>query len=215
MFQNLNKIKTIVVVMIVLAFCLPLNGQAQGPASALSFNGSSYVSLGTVSTAPLGDNARTVEAWVKTTSTAYGIFFAYGGTGLLQRFTVGVEGGLINVEANNSIVKWTATGVNNGAWHHISVSYPGTHLGMATVYLDGSPLSISSTNSNPVALTTTSGPGYIGSLDGASFYFNGQVDDLRVWNVARGAPTDRNTELIGNEANLVLYYKFNQSSPSR
>jgi hypothetical protein len=41
----------------------------------------------------------------------------------------------------------------------------------------------------------------------------GNLDDVRIWNVARTAAqisTNRNCELQGNETGLVAYYKFNQ-----
>ena len=46
-------------------------------------------------------------------------------------------------------------------------------------------------------------------------YFNGQMDDVRFWNVARtGAQiqANMNSELVSNEPGLVAYYKFNSSS---
>src|SRR5205085_11767980 len=46
-------------------------------------------------------------------------------------------------------------------------------------------------------------------------YFNGQIDEFRVWNVAHTASqitATMNKTLVGNEAGLVLYLKFDETS---
>jgi len=46
-------------------------------------------------------------------------------------------------------------------------------------------------------------------------YFHGQLDEVRIWNVARTPAeiqTDMGSQATGTEANLVAYWKFDQSS---
>lgn len=53
----------------------------------------------------------------------------------------------------------------------------------------------------------------VGSGNIASEYFNGDIDDVRVWNMALSQTDIVNTmncELDNSETNLVAYYKFNQ-----
>lgn len=48
-------------------------------------------------------------------------------------------------------------------------------------------------------------------------YFRGTMDEVRIWNVVRTATEisdNMNTELVGNESGLVLYFKFNQGTAS-
>ena len=46
-------------------------------------------------------------------------------------------------------------------------------------------------------------------------YFNGQIDEFRIWNVARSAAeimSTMNHTLTGNEAGLTGYWKFDETS---
>ena len=46
-------------------------------------------------------------------------------------------------------------------------------------------------------------------------FFNGQIDEFRIWSVARTAAqitSTMGTTLAGNEANLVGYWKFDETS---
>ena len=75
-------------------------------ANALDFDGvNDSVTIATLTNVPLANTARTVEAWVKVppTFTGYGMVFAYGGTAFLSRLSVGIQGGKVTVEANNSL----------------------------------------------------------------------------------------------------------------
>ena len=187
-------------------------------ANALDFDGVNdsvtITGFATLTNAPLGDSARTVEAWVKTTSTTDTKVFAYGGAALYQRFSLGINNGSIGVEANDSEVIWTST-VNDGLWHHLAVVYPGSGgIAAASVYVDGVLLTTMSTNwHGSFALATTTGAAFIGSLGGTSFFLAGTIDELRVWNVARTQAqivAAKGAELTGTEAGLVAYYPFNQ-----
>src|SRR5262249_32962800 len=53
----------------------------------------------------------------------------------------------------------------------------------------------------------------IGGLSG--FFFNGRLNEFRVWTTARSQAeiqATRNASLVGNEAGLLLYYKLDSSS---
>ena len=189
-------------------------------ANALDFDGvNDSVTIATLTNAPLANSARTVEAWVKVppTFTGYGMVFAYGGTAFLSRLSVGIQAGKVTVEANNSTVTWPAT-VNDGTWHHLAVAYPGSGgIVAASVYLDGTALTGPVSTGGSTALATVSGPAYVGSLNGASYFLTGTIDELRVWNVARTQAqiqAAKGTELTGTETGLVAYYPFNQGVAS-
>ena len=68
--------------------------------------------------------------------------------------------------------------------------------------LSGSALNVSA-NNNPIR---------IGS-DYGSRYFDGRIDEVRIWNIAReqaDIAADMNSTLSGNENGLVAYYHFNE-----
>ena len=68
--------------------------------------------------------------------------------------------------------------------------------------LSGSALNVSA-NNNPIR---------IGS-DYGSRYFDGRIDEVRIWNIAReqdDIAADMNSTLFGNENGLVAYYHFNE-----
>ncbi len=70
-------------------------------------------------------------------------------------------------------------------WHHIAATYDGT---TAKIYIDGV---VNATTTKSLAMPDTSGPLYIGSSYGSQgdgrgeVYFNGQIDEVRISNVAR------------------------------
>lgn len=95
-----------------------------------------------------------------------------------------------------------------GTWYHVAVSY-NAGTGVMNLYKNG-------------VLVSTAGavPGYtetmqqIGSFSGGNF-FNGAVDEVRIWNVARSAAdilSTMNCALNGSEAGLIAYYNFNQGA---
>ena len=219
-FVTRNRFRsTLLAIVALLSFSFFSFSAAQGPATALDFDGvDDTVTIPTFTNAPLLNSARTVEAWIKipSTFTGYGMVFAYGGPDgtayYYQRLSVGVQNGAITVESNNSTVTWPAT-VNNNAWHHLAFVYAGSGgIAAASVYLDGTALTGPTSSKGTTALATVSGPAFLGSLNGTSFFLPGTIDEVRVWNVARTQAEIRAakaTELAGNEANLVAYYQLN------
>lgn len=109
--------------------------------------------------------------------------------------------------------------VSFGTWNHAVVRY-----NASTSVLDGflngvaSPTSFTGGRSHPVS----NGFGYyyaFGVFDdtnlGSGAYFNGIIDEARIWNVARtNAQIQANmyNELVGNETGLVAYYNFNEGT---
>lgn len=116
----------------------------------------------------------------------------------------------------NNKIKLTKVGVSECAskstiadtnWHHIAVTHNGT---IATFYLDGK-ADTSITYSNTFNST---GSYTIGSR-GNNEFFEGSIDEVRVWNKVK-ASTDINTQrciaIPVNESNLRAYYKFEEGT---
>lgn len=94
-------------------------------------------------------------------------------------------------------------GIDNSDWHHIAGVFDGTTM---YLYLDGV------LNQTATATIGTSMRNIIiGKRDGYSQYYNGKLDELRIWSDVRTAAEIRENmfyHLTGQEANLVAYYPF-------
>lgn len=176
---------------------------------ALQFDGlNDYAEATNVTSLPLGNTARTMEAWLKTTQTTTGVIFNWGTTGNNQRCGLLLVNsrlyfvGQFNDLPGNIII-------NDGQWHHVAASFDGTSL---TLYVDGI-LDVSSSRT-----LSTSGSilriGRRASPDDGE-YFQGEIDEVRIWNIARtqsAIQLDKNAEIPVNTAGLVAYYKLNEGT---
>ncbi|HIC30503.1 MAG TPA: T9SS type A sorting domain-containing protein [Flavobacteriaceae bacterium] len=180
------------------------------PATHLDFDGvDDYVSANN-NLLPFGNNSRTVEAWVRTSTTTIGTIVNYGNQSSNQRFGVLVDGSgqvLVIGEFNDYT---TSTSINDNNWHHVAVTFDGILL---TIYVDG--VNVGSTNKT---YATTGDLIGIGSTYRTTFWgelLDGEIDEVRFWNVARTQSEIQNKmscELEGTETGLVGYYKFNQGN---
>ena len=74
----------------------------------------------------------------------------------------------------------------NGQWHHVAVTFDGTNQ---NVFIDGELLASQQPDVTTLA-TSPSGPSYIGAFaPGDGYFFNGTLDDLRIYNEA--VPLDK------------------------
>ncbi len=119
---------------------------------------------------------------------------------------------------DDNTVEWelftTAQDVCNGGtialneWSHIAGTYDGTVL---RVYVNGVE-ALSCPHSAPGPVGTNGHDVEIGSrLGGIGGYFDGQLDELRIWNIARSEAQIRDTmcqKLTGNETGLVANYRM-------
>lgn len=181
--------------------------------TALEFNGSipNYVQVGnSMNTVLSGTNTITVEAWCYLTSYSF-LPTIVGNYGSGMQFLLRVD--------NNRAAFWVDNGtfrVVNGAtivplntWTHIAGVWDGSSL---RVYingvLDGTITGIAGTfnaTTNPVRIGTslTSEP------------WNGKLDDVRIWSVARSATditSTMNNCVTGAEPGLLALYEFEEGS---
>jgi uncharacterized repeat protein (TIGR03803 family) len=94
-------------------------------------------------------------------------------------------------------------------WHHLAATYDGSYI---RLYQDGVLAATSSLIVGSIA--TNSNPLSIGTQPGCGEFFDGSLDELRVWNVARTQcqiNNSMNCELASSDRiGLALYYKFNE-----
>lgn len=180
------------------------------PATHLNFDGvNDYVSANN-NLLPFGNSSRTVEAWVKTSTSTVGTIVNYGNQSANQRFGVllGGSGQVLVIGEFNDYT--TTTSINDNNWHHVAVTFDGNLL---TVYVDG--VNVGTTNKT---YATTGDLIGIGSTYRTTFWgelLDGEIDEVRIWNIARAQSDiqdNMNCELEGTESGLVSYYKFNQGN---
>ena len=101
----------------------------------------------------------------------------------------------------------TSTNIlNANQWYHVAAVKEG---GSRRLYLNGVEQSLSGSALN---VSANNNPIRIGS-DYGSRYFDGRIDEVRIWNIAReqaDIAADMNSTLSGNENGLVAYYHFNE-----
>jgi len=176
------------------------------PATHLNFDGvNDQITFANNTLLPQGVQPRTIEAWVKTTqNTSGGTILSYGNFSTNNRFSLYQTNGKLNFVAENNDYNTNFT-INDGVWHHIAATYDGTNL---KVYADGVQVGTTQARIFNTAGTQLT----IGCISNIAFY-NGNIDEVRIWNVAKTAEqiaNSKNCELQGTETGLVAYYKFNQ-----
>ncbi len=200
--------------------------QGTGPeglaGSCLIFDGTDdYVNIGNSAALNVG-NVLSLEAWVKpdTMTTRQGIFStAYtNSTGAFQ-LEIGIGSGGTNRVAVSGAGTWVAQTNDNaiipGMWNHIVYTRSGTGAGTHKIYVNGQEMSLIS-DANYTFVNNTSNK-IIGSGTSGTQLFKGQMDEVRLWNVALSAQQIRenaNLPLSGNETGLVAYWQFNDNSGS-
>ena len=177
-----------------------------GPKNCLDFDGTNdYVNIADNDALDL-TNDYTLEAWVKPASLG-------ALDGIISKYqTEATNGYYIRLNDNGSLQfdnLATASGVlTTGTWYHVAgVNDDGTrHL-----YVNGVEQSITGTALN-IAINTD--PLRIGT-DYSSRYFEGQIDEVRIWNDVRSEDEiieNMHNNLTSNETNLVAYYNFDNSA---
>lgn len=185
-----------------LAFPIAAAGQTVN-GHGLVFDGvDDIVSLG-LSTA-LQIQTITVEAWIKPTSTASVGFLVYDTTN-----SNAVSGGY-QLQASSVCVfrKGSDTGyqyltgtatVNDGSWHHVAGIYSTSDL-TVSLYVDGILDAGPTASTGNINYTNSTGLTLGADPAGANptLYWAGELDEVRIWNVAR-----TQDEIINNKSNHV------------
>jgi len=170
---------------------------------------------------PTGNTKRTIEFWAYVPTTAWAadantMFFygsnnrnndgfgfdfgtTSGGIGTIDPFTNGSTDPMGDNKASGLMA-------NMAQWAHFAMTWDGTNLRAFVNGVEKVTVPIAMLNTGMTALT-------IGGYPPA--FFNGQIDEFRIWNVARTASqiaSTMNTTLVGDEANLTGYWKFDETS---
>jgi hypothetical protein len=186
--------------------------QDSGQNYALSFDGVDDYATSATALFPDGRHEQTLSAWftVDTLEERAALLT------LRKDWDSGIELGLrqgllgawrVYGDRQQVIAK---TPITTGAWHHAAYTFDGT---TNRLYLDGA-LVASSTDLPDKRTPTTS---WIGTLDGSRDLFEGRMDEVHVFEVARSAE-QLAAEFAGNfsagDPGLVLELSFDESAGS-
>ncbi len=165
-----------------------------------------------------GTAARTYEAWIRTTANAnpnaggtqkaildMGSFTTGGRFTMSLLFNNGIR-----IEVGGSGLNSTRP-LNDGQWHHVAAVYdPLSSAASYFLYVDGA---LDTSGVLTTYINTGNGDVVIGRrMDGINRW-NGDLDEIRIWSVARTASeiqTNYNKRLCSFPGTLAGYYRFNQ-----
>ncbi len=187
------------------------------------FNGTSdYISMGNVLN--MGTNNWTASAWIKTTGTSL--------MGVINKSLAGAQTGRWGIYLNNAgnninclstnnsdgsgvVAAVTTTTHQNGSWHLVTCTW--NRSGNLTLYLDGVSKATTDISSYSSANFSTTDTLFVGSYVNNSGttpanYFNGKLDDVRVYNRALSANEVARLYTQGTRAVTVAKPKPNTST---
>lgn len=181
--------------------------------SSMNFNGTNdYIQ--TTTTGVSGNGARTVEAWIKVpnaNSTTQHTIIDWGSTTPGSRFTTNVLNNKLRLEINGSGLN-SSTLLNDDIWHHVAVTFDPADNNTVRLFVDG----IEEANAVMATINTASAPILIGTrLDLANFFL-GDMDEIRVWDVAKTQAeiaAGMNLPVCTLDANLISSFTFNEGTP--
>lgn len=173
-------------------------------------------------------NDFSIEAWIRLESTGAAKIIAakYDLSDRAYSFFVTATNNLqieVSDDGSNSaghFLRFTTDSAidNEFLWNHVAVTFD-ISAETSVFYLNSSVMSNSITSGTGIGagLKNSAAPFSLGVWDisgTAARFFDGKIDDVRVWNDIRsGAEIAANykTELVGNEAGLVGYWKLNNN----
>lgn len=171
----------------------------------------------------------TVTCWVKPDATQTDIgqqdndflekWDGTGGYPFVMRYlnqTAGANNGKVQIaryDGTNGPNIMSTAKINDGQWHHVAMTVASGSPKTMSLYIDG--ILQGSTTDNTNATTTNNSPLYIGVRGIQGRYFKGEIDEIRIWNVAK-TPTQIADERFcktPNAINLQAAYNFSNGVP--
>jgi len=183
--------------------------------AALNFDGvDDYLNVAHDTSLNLDDF--TIETWVKTTQSAPLVRLITKSVGSQQNYSLLINNGKPQIRFDNGVspnIVESSIDVNDGNWHHIA-GVRNAYLNTLEIFVDGILSNSISTSGIPVVGTE---PLNVGRFSAAmpTPYFEGDLDEVRIWNFplcGHEIIGRYDTNIVGNEHGLVLYYDFNEGS---
>ena len=155
----------------------------------------------------------THELWFKTSNANGGIFSVVdkANVGVNDRDIYLKDGNLSVRVFNNEVLTSSGLNLADGKWHHVA-HVMGSSVGGQKLYVDGNLVDSGTKTGSDFDWQNQLRIGY--SFDSTNQYFEGEIKEFRVWNVARGEAEIQdnfNRSLTGTEAGLTVYFPSNQA----
>ncbi|MDJ0504089.1 MAG: hypothetical protein PX635_02435, partial [Nostocales cyanobacterium LE14-WE12] len=167
-------------------------------------------------------NQWTLEAWIFRNTTGridpiiekYNWQAGFGGFTLRVTDTNKLIASVIN-GVNANVVESNTT-INSQQWYHVSATFDGSQKTLK-LYVNGVLVGVNSdVTITPISSNVSLKIGERGDdLQPRYWYFNGQIDDVRVWKVARTQAeiqANLSQKLSGNEQGLAGYWNFEEAT---
>lgn len=186
-----------------------------GSGNGLSFDGiNDYVEIDDHTTLNFGTGDFSIECWVKTSSGLGNILEKdqNGGANAsyLLKFRTGNKLGFMVGTSGGDYFAVSQTSFTDGEWHHVAgVRHSGAANGVK-IYVDGV---LEGTTTDNGGSVDNNEQLFIGISNAVNGPFNGYIDEVRIWNMARTASQIRENmcqSLRGNETGLVAYWNMNE-----
>ena len=170
------------------------------------------------------DTPLTIEMWFRPDAMGRHQLLGKWGETTNQEYQLQIVSGYLRFDLRDNSTQGSATvftvsSFNGliGTWHHLAVTYDGrggsTAADGITVYVDGVAVALfRETSATYVAMENLAAPLVIGREGPSWKQYDGGLDEIRLWNVARTASElqfTMATELSGSEPGLVGYWQFN------
>jgi hypothetical protein len=182
---------------------------AAGAGYALRFDGVEEYATAANAGFPQVNEPLTIELWVSFLAVASTQDFVVLRTDLDSGVRVGIRAGTVAVSrvyVDRAIVQAPVVPSTND-WHHVAYTSDAT---VHTLYIDGTAVDTES----PGTDTHTPSSVWLGTLDGATELFAGQMDEVRVWSTTRSASevqADMRRGPAGPQAGLIAYWTFDDA----
>ncbi|MCK5331881.1 MAG: choice-of-anchor D domain-containing protein, partial [Candidatus Marinimicrobia bacterium] len=164
-------------------------------------------------------NEITVEAWIRITGSASEIHAIIA----KRVWESDCRGYLLRIKGSDNTPGFTLYGgegynrmlcsagpILDNEWYHIVGTYDGTNI---KIYVNGVESNTEPFSSfNPISSSSL----YIGfDIANGGSYFNGNIDEVRIWNIARTQEeiqANMSHHLVGDEEGLVGYWRMDEGS---
>ena len=219
MFKRARGVISIALtVFLIASICMvstPAHAVAFERDTAIDLSGSAQYGFAGNSTALRTFNAITIEFWVKPDVTCAGNMVAKN-----LDYAVYCSAGELAYAFSRTGVSWagvdTSIKIPTNEWHHVAVVRPAS-TATVYVYIDGQLHYTGSADSASTSAISSNASTFlnVGARGQSTTYFNGSIDEVRIFNVARTeAQIASDMHTWGNLglASVVGYYDFNAVS---
>ncbi len=189
--------------------------------TALAFDGINQYAEGTNTLLPQGNTARTLEAWVyRGGGSGFQSIFNYG-TGSINGSATNQRAGLLLNTSGQFYYAGESNDLSGGAplplntWSHVAATFNGTTL---TLYVNGTQVAMATKTFNTTGTTWRMARRALPNLPPTtSEYYNGRLDEVRVWSRALSAAEVAQSAARTNPASragLVARWDMHEGSGS-